>query len=195
MALAAIFLLGSSAGVAQDAGSAESCARSFPARLRDAKAAIERRDERTRDTLSARAWFQEHCRLLSEAELAAREPGDPDAFVCDTWSGRPSNLRAAVAPLPAVSEFQSPRAVAQNRRCAEHDARERVSLDLSDAEDIAAPLQVNCYGISSERCTRARAVIAEHRRLSAAVAAQDAARDAGVDSGSDAGSAEEILRK
>ena len=103
-------------------------------------------------------WFTEHCRFLSEAERIVRRINDPAAFVCDGSPGRPKGLTSkyvlahSQAPdgMSGFQEFAN-----ENHFCAEHDASERISLDLSDPTPTRR-LEVLCYDSPSPKCEKFR---------------------------------------
>lgn len=143
--------------------SAAQCSESFPARLADVKRAMV--EHATYETEYARAmpWFYAHCRMLSELEIAVRKLDDQNAFVCDSAKGRPKGLTGPYVAEHSVRlgipSFETVALRNLNDECAEHDARERVSLVLYEAP-MARVLDVVCYQDERPSCVAARAALA-----------------------------------
>jgi hypothetical protein len=143
------------------------CARSFPARLADAKAAVaahaahQKRYEAARPAVE---WFEAHCRFLTELERAVRQADDPAAFVCDPKApGRPASLNRTIvqyAVQPTIGQWQKRHG--ENHLCLEQDRRERIGLVFAALTDIER-LELLCWDDPRERCVKARETIRKVR--------------------------------
>lgn len=160
---------------------AETCAESFPVRLADFRSAASQHQRYMAEYNRVMPWFDEHCRWLTELEIAIRKIDDPAAFVCDTQKGRPKGLTTQVAlehnvevDLVIMVQFSH-----ANTWCAEHDAGGRVSLALSQAksefENTEIKIEGMCFEVSSAKCDSARTALADAR---AQMAAHRASKDA-----------------
>lgn len=139
------------------------CAESYPERLADAQQAITAHARYQAEWQRAMPWFDQHCRFLTELERAIRKLDDPAAFVCDAKaSGRPPVLTSSF-----VLEHSQPTDVVTWQEYAHLDdvcagadhAAGRPVLVLREPT-AAQRLTVLCYGSTSPKCERARAVLA-----------------------------------
>jgi hypothetical protein len=73
----------------QNEANAETCASSWEERLADFRSAVPTWQRYNTDYERVMPWFDEHCRWLSDLEIAIRKIDDSAAFVCDTNKGRP----------------------------------------------------------------------------------------------------------
>jgi hypothetical protein len=147
------------------------CAESFPERLVDAKRALRRyeaeRAEYKKSGIAQKAeWMAEHCRPLSDLEIAIRKTDDPMAFVCDPHAkGRPSALLFEAPEPPSLLALQGFHV--ENEVCRGVDTTERVALgmtgDETDRVDVMIRLEVICYDDARPACIAARAQIAAVR--------------------------------
>jgi hypothetical protein len=146
----------------QDEANAETCAASWEERLADFRAAIPAQQRYMKAYNRVMPWFYEHCRWLSELEVAIRKLDDTASFVCDTKKGRPKELTSDFA-----LEHQGPEHASifieyfeANRLCQDFDAAERVSLLFgqfdSEAEQARVILTGMCWHVSSANCDKAR---------------------------------------
>lgn len=146
----------------------KSCAESFGERLADAKRALaelgllEAEAAKHAPTV---AWFEAHCRFLTDLERVERHVDDEAAFVCDPKAkGRPASLTADVvlryATLPSVGSYQAHHG--ENGRCYDDDKAARTPLLFGELTALQR-LEVLCYGDESVRCVKARASIAAAR--------------------------------
>jgi hypothetical protein len=143
---------------------AEDCQASFAARLADAKRAVIARDayvEQHQAEYRAATWFTDHCRFLSELEIAIRKLDDPRAFVCEKARGRPKHLSADVVAnfgsAPLVSQFQAEDFYGPNHMCMDQDRAHGVALVGLDEMTPIQKLEFLCAGDGSEKCLKARA--------------------------------------
>ncbi len=145
-----IVVLGLLPATTRAQATAESCAASFPARLDDARQAVIQFRQFTQGYSRSMPWFNEHCRLLEDAERIARHEDDPFAFVCDTRRGRPRELTtryvaqyAGAIPTIAVLIHSS----AETRACVPFDGRDRIPLLPESIENsVTMQLLVLCWG-------------------------------------------------
>lgn len=109
----------------------ETCVASFPARISETRAAVTTQRAYMKEYSKAMPWFDAHCRLLSELEIAIRKLNDPASFVCDTAKGRPPALTPKFvrehANPASISDFQP--SLEMNRMCAADDPVVLVDLD------------------------------------------------------------------
>lgn len=146
--------------------SEQTCADSFPERLADFRAAVPAHQQYMAEYNRAMPWFHEHCRWLTDLEIAIRKIDDAAAFVCDTQKGRPAGLTSEFAldhNAPAgLSIFIDHSA--SNRVCAEFDAKDRVMLFATSFDSQAVQARViiegMCWQVSSAKCDQGRAAIA-----------------------------------
>ena len=151
---------------------AQTCAQSFPERLQDARDAIERAATEAQEYDKVMPWWNEHCRWLTDLEIAIRKIDDPNAFVCDTKKGRPKGLTSDF-----VLDHQQ-RATAQPKQkffassflCEPFDVAERVSIVMRDSYDparqttreqkiavLTLEISVMCFQVETARCAELRA--------------------------------------
>jgi hypothetical protein len=140
---------------------ADQCAASFPERHADAISAITLQSRYMAEWKRVMPWFDQNCRVLSELERAIRKIDDPAAFVCRTQKGRPKELTSQF-----VLDHSQPADIVifQDRYhdddvCELYDQAERTSLVLRDAPP-GQVLAAYCYGSTSPKCDKARAVLA-----------------------------------
>lgn len=141
------------------------CAATWQERLADARQAVLANQAYMQVHRKYIPWFREHCRFLTEFEIAARKLDDPHAFVCDTQKGRPKGLTSEIAV-----EYDSPTDPHVYQKhfmpdvfCEPHDVLERVSLVLRDDGTrayFAKEVGAMCWRVESDECTRARAAVA-----------------------------------
>lgn len=171
LAIAAITLLAATTANAdppkwQNEANADTCSESFPARLADFRQSVVAQQRYMREYERVMPWFDEHCRWLSELEIAIRKIDDPAAFVCDTRKGRPKGLTSEFA-----LDHQGPRTVenfvddaAANTWCHLYDAASAVTLNLGYAEPpINEPrviMEAMCWHVEGAKCDRVRAALA-----------------------------------
>jgi len=152
------------------------CAESFPERLQDARDAIMRWQQEAAEYERIMPWWNEHCRWLSDLEIAIRKIDDANAFVCDTKKGRPKGLTADLVldhqQRPTAQNFQ--KHFQPSYLCESFDTAERVSIVMRDSYDparhttkeqirevVALEVRVMCFQVENEKCTKARAAVAE----------------------------------
>lgn len=141
------------------------CSASFPARVQDAKRALEQWNAEHAAYVEARPlaeYFEAHCRFLSALERAARKLDDANAFVCEgaTPKGLTAELVLRHSVEPSIAVYQAH--AAANNRCLELDRRARVGLVFTGAEDladVAHRLTVMCYGDERPSCAKAHAAL------------------------------------
>lgn len=144
---------------------AASCSASFNERLDDAREAIAENQEYMKVYDRFMPWFKEHCRFLTELEIAVRKLDDSNAFVCDTGKGRPAGMTSQIV---ADHQFPTTAKLHQEYReaslwCEPFDAAERISLVLRDSDPrttIVRQLEVTCWKVESEDCAKARVAMA-----------------------------------
>jgi hypothetical protein len=154
---------------------AVTCAESFPERLQDARDAVIRGQEEAAEYDRIMPWWNEHCRWLTDIEIAIRKLDDPNAFVCDTKKGRPKGLTSdLVLDHQGRARAQSYQKFFQSSLlCNAFDTAERVSIVMYDSYDptrhktsaeyyelTALEVSVMCFQVESEKCTKARAAVA-----------------------------------
>lgn len=159
---------------------AESCESSYAERLADARQAVvqwQAYEAERAKALPAVEWFGQHCRWLSEREVAIRALDDADAFVCDTKRGRPKGL---TAELVYAYQFRTPlvgfvRWTASDDACAALDAAAgRAPIALHDetirpddrpgrVDFIGRVTEVMCWHVESAKCDEMRASVARAR--------------------------------
>lgn len=151
----------------QNEATAETCAATFPERLADFRQGIVQHQQYMTVHDRIMPWWTEHCRWLTDREIAIRQIDDPNAFVCDTQKGRPKGLTSEM-----VLDYQSPQDAAifidysdEDRWCEAFDvAAGRVSLRLgqweSPAEQARIILTGMCWQVTSAKCDKARAALA-----------------------------------
>lgn len=145
---------------------AETCAASFPERLADFRQAIPAFEEYRADYDRVMPWFYEHCRWLTDLEIAIRKIDDAAAFVCDTRKGRPRGLTAEFA-LDHSYPVNSPVLFVEHREpndwCSAFDAQDRVSLAMSQFDAPLNTLRIvvegMCWRVESKRCAQQRAAL------------------------------------
>ena len=158
------------------------CATSFPERLRDARSAYAHVAAYMKEWQKGMPWFDEHCRYLSELEIAVRKLDDPNAFVCDPKAkGRPTILTAAYVASHSnpIEVWQEQEYLRIDDLCEPHDvAAERPALAIRDSEDAERVLPVLCWEKTSPSCDkfRDRAAKLEARRARSATTGSRAAR-------------------
>lgn len=145
---------------------AQDCHATYAARLADAKRAVVARDayvDEHRAEYVAAAWFQLHCRFLTDLEITVRKLDDPNAFVCEKAKGKPKNLTAGLVAnfgsTPLVSEFQNQAFFGPNHACMEQDSTQGAALVGLDEMTPIQKLEFLCLGNGSETCTKARVSI------------------------------------
>lgn len=160
-----------------------SCGLSYNERLADARSAIQRSWEYDSEVAAYRPaldWFEQHCRFLEWEEIVVRKLDDPDSFVCDTNKGRPKGLNAEQIQYFQHNGRELTVSVLvkwghSNLLCREHDEKAgRPSLvfaplpqDASrDARRSAliAKIDVMCWQVVSEKCTKTLASVASWRK-------------------------------
>lgn len=178
--LIAVLLTASSASAQmpkwQNEANAITCAESFPERLEDAQQAVVRQQKEAAVYDRVMPWFNEHCRWLTDLEIAIRKIDDANAFVCDTSKGRPKGLTAdlvldhqARETTQAFQHFFN-----ESLWCEAFDMAERsVTLVMRETYEpsvhtdkevgrriFAIEVGVMCWHDESEKCSKARAAIA-----------------------------------
>lgn len=159
---------------------AGACAESYPERIADVRRARAEHAAYMAEHKRLAVWFNEHCRFLSELEIAIRKLDDELSFVCDTQKGRPKGLTGA-----AVAPYLVPTTIVIHMEwshsdvvCEPHDVSAgRPSLNLhepvsDDKREAAAYtvrlLEALCWQIEGKECDAARAAIAALRAKPAA---------------------------
>lgn len=145
----------------------QECAESFPARLADAKTGLALYNTYMRDFEKARpaiAWFEAHCRFLTDLEVAIRKIDDANAFVCDPSArGKPKGLTSALvlsySTEPTTMTFQTRQG--DNHVCAAADERAgRISLAFGPLTRMQI-VELLCYQDERASCVKARETIAK----------------------------------
>jgi hypothetical protein len=139
------------------------CEETFPARLAAAKADVKewfKEDDAYRKYLrspqgKAMTFFSEHCRFLSQLEIAIRKLDDPLSFVCDPHAGpKPKALTTRVIAEsggnvgPSIHGTDS-----SNASCSSEDPIDlAINSDFDDKENGAKAYLIFCHGDPRKGC-------------------------------------------
>jgi hypothetical protein len=113
------------------------------------------------------AWFEAHCRFLTEIEIVVRKLDDLNSFVCDTTKGRPKGLTTQFvmenASPPTLDEMQDRDLRHEDYKCLEADTAARRPLALPATLTVIEKQELLCYADERPLCVSAREQIAAAR--------------------------------
>lgn len=149
--------------VVPSAASAQTCAETFPARLERARASLKAWSKENAEYKKylaspegkAITFFTEHCRFLSQLEIAIRKLDDPMSFVCDPTAGKkPKALTTRLLAESGGNVGPSLHGTEpENLKCQHEDPISlAITNDFEDRENFAKTGIVLCHEDPRKDC-------------------------------------------
>ncbi len=150
----------------------ERCAATFRDRLASMRETLVGYEQHNREHERLIPWFNEHCRFLTDLEIAIRKLDDENSFVCDTQKGRPKGLTSTAVIDHMSRALPVDDYVWVNRACEAADIRTfgvSLSFDLPDTrwsstkewtgEPYVKLVHVLCFEHDTKACAELRAKV------------------------------------